>query len=200
MNNSSTGGTIFPAPTIPVLNPAQPQITLVQFLQILFASLSELPGTLVRPMWQPEEPKEPDIIVNWAAFGITDITPDANAYQAQQGSSLTNLQRQELINVSFQVYGPQAMNIMTLVRDGLQIPQNIAGLEIANMAFAYDTPARHLPDLVNGRWNDRYVTEFFFRRYVVRTYPILSFISANGIIYTQTAVNENYQTTFQTGS
>jgi hypothetical protein len=201
VNTSGSGGILQPAPQPPILNPAQPNQTLIQLIQNLLVGLSAFPGSLVRPMWQPEEPFEPDLPVNWLGFGIVSITPDANAYQGINEDNIVTLQRQELIEISCMVYGPMAGSNITLIRDGFQIPQNTALLRQVNMGFAYDSPARHIPDLVNERWIDRYVMGIFLRRYVVRTYPILNFLSANGTTYEQVAQDENYQQSWEaTGS
>lgn len=199
MNNSSTGGIIQPHPQPPTLITNPPGLNLVQFIQTLFTGLSAFPGNLVRPDWQTEMPKQPDINVNWLAFGIGSVTPDANAYTGFDPNGVTYLQRNELLELTISVYGPQAYDNVTLIRDGLQIPQNMAALRAANMGFAYDSPARHIPDLVNERWIDRYVMEIFLRRQIQRFYPIVSFLSASGIVFTQTAENADFQQPFASG-
>lgn len=198
--NSATGGFLQPNPQPPVLVTLPPNLTLVQFIQTLLVGLSAFPGTNVRPEWQPEPPKEPDLPVNWLAFGINNSTPDANAFVSTNAGGVTTLMRNELLEVDVSVYGPAAYDNMALIRDGFQLTQNLASLKAANMGFAYDTPARHIPDYVNGRFIDRWRTEFFLRRQIQRTYPILSFTSASGVIFSQTAENANYQSTWQAGS
>ncbi len=196
-NSSATGGILRPHPQPPTLVTRPAGLTLIQFLQTLLVGLSAFPGTLVRPSWQVSPPKEPDLAVNWLAFGITDIMPDANAYTGPSVDGVSTLARQELIRVTLSVYGPDAMDNITLIRDGFQIPQNMTSLLLANMGFAYDTPAKHLPDFVNERWIDRYVTEIFLRRVVQRTYPILDFASASGITYSQTASDAAFQKSWE---
>ena len=197
-NTSATGGIVLPHPQVPTLLPGRPQLTLVQFIQTLLVGLSALPATLVRPSWQLEEPKDPDVTVDWIAFAISNITPDANAYQGIDEENVVTLQRQETLEIALSVYGPAAQDNITLIRDGFQIPQNSAALLKANMGFAHDAPARHVPDYFGGRWIDRYTTEIFLRRYVQREYPILTFLSATGVTYTQTA-SGNFQQGWQAG-
>lgn len=197
--NSSTSGFIEPLPQVPVLG-AVKGLTLVQFLQSLFVGLSELPPPMVRPDWQSEPPKSPDLSTNWMAFGIKSVTPDFNAFIGFDQNQNPFLQRNELLCVGCSFYGPAAYDNVSLVRDGIQLGQNNAALLKANMGFAYDTEAQHIPDFVNERFIDRYVTEFYFRRQIIRTYPILNFVSANGTIYSQTAVQENYTENWQTAT
>lgn len=199
-NTSASGGILQSYPQPPVLDTRPAGLTLLQFIQTLLVGLSALPGSLVRPSWQIAPPKEPDVTENWAAFGLGDIVTEGFTYiTPPDGGNTTTAARQELISVSISVYGPNAMNIITLIRDGFQIPQNVTSLLIANMGYAYDTPARHVPDFVNERWNDRYIMEVFLRRVVQRTYPILDFLSASGVTYSQTADDANYQKTWQVG-
>lgn len=200
MNNSSTGGVITPHPQFPPVLATLPNLTLTQFVQTLLVALSELPGPLVRPEFQEAPPKQPDIQTTWVAFHIGDITPDANAYSGLDQNNVATVQRQELFPVRVKVTGPKAAETITLIRDGFQVPQNQAQLVSAGMGFAYDSPAVRAPDLVNERWINRYVSDFFLRRYVVRAYPILSLTSANGIIYSSTAAQADYQSNWQAGA
>jgi hypothetical protein len=200
MNNSSTGGPIQPLPRVPELETAPPGLTFEQFIQTVLVGISGFEGTLVRPNWQPEPPKEPDIMVNWLAYGVQNVVPDANAFIGFTSEDEPYLQRNELLQIQMSIYGPAAYENTGVVRDGFQIQQNLASLKKANMGFAYDEQAIHSPDLVNGRWFNRYILNVFLRRQIIRSYPILTFLSASGTIYTQTAENPNYQKNFKAGS
>lgn len=200
MNNSSTGGPLYPNPVVPVLESSPVGLSLVDFIQRVLVGISGFDGTLVRPDWQPEQPKEPDISINWLAFGIRSVAPDANAYEGFESDGVTPyLQRNELLQVSLSVYGPQAYENMGLIRDSFQLTQNLASLKKANMGFAYDDVAQHVPDLVGQRWFNRYLQNIFLRRQIVRTYPILDFISASGVIHTSTAQDQNFSQNWKAG-
>lgn len=198
MNNSSTGGVLLPHPKVPVLVTAPQNLTLTEFIQTILVGFSGLNGTFVRPEWQSEEPFQPDISVNWVAFGVKTNSPDANAYQSVQ-NGIVSLQRQETLTIGIMVYGPNAMDNIALIRDGFEIPQNLASLKAANMGYVDITDAQHIPDLINERWCDRYVCDIVIHRCIQRTYPILDFVSVSGTIYSQTASNPNYQNNFVSG-
>lgn len=193
-NNSSTGGFLKPNPQPPALDTTPAGLTFVQFIQQVLVGMSGFPGNLVRPQWQKEPPKQPDIDTDWLAFGLGDVTADNNAYVAidSDGSNNPGLQRNELVPITISVYGPKAYDNVTLIRDGFQLTQNLVSLRQAKVGFAYDNPARHLPDFFNERWYERWIMEIYLRRQVQRVYPILTFLSASGTIYAETG---NQQTT-----
>jgi hypothetical protein len=187
MNTSATGGYLQPQPA-----PGQPlpgNYTLNQFIQTCLVGISNFPGSLVRPEWQVNPPKQPDIEVNWLAFGIKSNKSDFNAYVGKDNSNppIPILLRQEELEVELQVYGPAALENAGFIRDGFQIPQNREALKSGNMDFAYDSTITHTPDLINERWYNRMIFSIFLRRQIQRNYPsILTLVSANGTIYTNT--------------
>jgi hypothetical protein len=178
---------VLPGTTVPIPN----KLTLTQFIQTVFVGITGIPGPLVRPEWQPEMPKQPDIQINWMALGITVAAPDANGYSGTNEDDEYVYQRHETLEIACAIYGPQALENYGLIRDGFQIFQNLAALRTANMGFVEVGPARKLPELINGRWINRVQTSVFLRREVQRTYPIPTLLSANGTIFTVLG-NEDY--------
>ena len=198
-NTTATGGYILPAPETPALQTIPPNLTLKQFIQTVLVGISGFDGTLVRPSWQVNPPKQPDIGVDWLAYAVESAEPDFNAYVGYDPDNNPFLQRNELLQIAISVYGPNAYDNYGLIRDGFQMQQNLSQLAVAKMGFAYDTRATHAPDFFGERWIERWRFEIFLRRQIQRTYPVLSFISGSGTIYAQTAKNENYQKAWASG-
>lgn len=176
-------------PVQPYITPASTQgfpggITITQFIQTVMVGLSGLPGTMVRPKWQVEPPKNPpNVSTNWLAIGIDLAVPDANGYIGSIGDTDLTSQRHETLDVGCSFYGPDALEYYGIVRDGFQIPQNREALGASNMGFVEILPGRKIPDLVNERFYNRVETSVILRREIIRTYGVPTIISASGVIY-----------------
>lgn len=177
-NTSATGGYLLPAADAPLPG----NLTFEQFLQTVLVGVSGLPGDLVRPKWQIQPPAQPDITVDWLAFGLAEDDADTFAYNDTDSAGNNVFQRMEALTLQCTFYGPNSLTFMKLVRDGFQIPQNMEALESADMVFAYTGKATRVPDLVNERWVDRWEMSVVLRREVLRVYPILTFLTGAGTL------------------
>lgn len=177
MNTSATGG---------VLDATLPDsVALRRFFQGLIAGISGLPGNMVRPRWQRNPPPMPEPTVDWCAFAIGEQTPDANGHLAP-GDASARLTRHESMEVFCSFYGPNAEGRAELLRDGFEISQNREPLLLASIGFVNSTGKKHVPELANQQWYDRYDFSLFFNRETGKVYQILPFTGAIGAIITET--------------
>lgn len=177
-NNSATGGYLQPSP----LAPLPGGLAFKQFVQTVFVGVSGLPGDLVRPKWQIDPPKQPDIDIDWMAIGLVVNKADTNSYNGTLPDGTNQTQRMEELEIQCAFYGPESDSLAALVRDGFQVPQNLEALRAAKMGFVSTSQMMHVPDLVNERWVDKYEMSVFMRREILRIYPILTFVSASGFV------------------
>jgi len=165
-------------------DPLPGSLSLEDFIQSVIVGISGYNGTLVRPKWQTNPPKQPGITTNWIAFAIANIIGDSNAYTGLTPGNVDILQRNESLEIQVAFYGPNAQENVSAFRDGFQIQQNLEALRLANMGFTGTTSAIRGPDIVNERWVDRYELTLILNRMVQRVYPVLSFASVLGSIHT----------------
>lgn len=196
-NTSATDGFLFPKPQTPPFN----GLSFEEFLQTLLVGVSGLAGDLVRPKWQLDPPSQPDGCVNWLSIGLNEEDADTFAYTAEQPDQSYAFMRMEALSLQCSFYGPDSLYYARQVRDNLQILQNTQMLARANMSFTSTSRLTRVPDLVNEQWVNRWEMTIYLRLEVLRTYPILPFLSASatlkannagGVVYTvPIAVTEN---------
>lgn len=176
-NTSATGGVL-----TQISGPTEGQ-TLRRFLQSMIKDVTGIAGDLVRPSWQPDPPKQPNIDINWIAFGITDRSHDDNPYTEEKadGSASTMIRHEEMeILCSF--YGPDCLDYTGRLREGMYLAQNRASLFSAGMGLVGFSETTHVPELINERWFDRADITMTIRREIRREYAILSFLGVDGVI------------------
>ena len=177
-NTSATGGYIIPAPQTPLPG----GLTLDLFLQTVLQGVSNLPGNLVRERWQSNPPPQPPEEVDWISFAVNEDDADTYAFNGLNSSNVNIFQRFEKLPVQCSFYGPGSREIAELVRDGLQLGQNREQLQKAGMDFTSTSKMVRVPDLVNERWINRWEMTANFNRQIMRSYPILNFISLSGVL------------------
>ncbi len=179
-NTSATGGYL-----VALASSGLPGgLTLNQFLQTVLVGISGLPGSFVRPNWQEKPPSNPDLSVNWLAFGVILEAPDYSAYVGQNDDGSQMMSRQEGVQIKCTFYGPLAMTYARIVRNGFQLSQNLEALRAAKMGFVNTDAPIHVPELVNERFIDRIEMAVHLRRQEIETYPVLNVLSAEGTIHT----------------
>lgn len=179
-NTSATGGYLLPKSS----SHFPCNLTLEQFVQTVLVGVSGLPGDLVRPRWQMNPPKQPDLNVNWLSMAITEDDADTFAFNGITSDGHNRFMRMSALTVQCMFYGPNAFELCEGVRDALQLGQNREALQRAKMDFVSTGKMVRSPDLVNERWVSRWTMDVYLRREILRSYPILTFLSFNGTLYT----------------
>lgn len=169
-NTSATGGILLPAPPPPADDAALDAI-----FQTLVSGITGLDGALVLPRWQPIPPKQPPVTTTWCAIGVTDSIPnDGPQLFWDPVAQIYTLWRHEQIDVLATFYGPASRTTAAQLRDGLSMIQNLDSLLPYNMMFVNVGDIRQVPELINEQWIRRSDMMLYFRRKVVRTYPVES--------------------------
>jgi hypothetical protein len=184
MADSSTGGYLSPA----VVSPPLEDDALTAIFQQMIVGITGLPGSMVRPRWQPNPPKQPEATVNWCALGVSVQTPDDGPaiVHSGAGDGADTYIRHEQIDVLASFYGPNAKGYAQLLTDGLSIPQNLEQLKASDLNSVDTSEIRAAPDLINEQWVRRYDMQLTFRRKITRTYGVLNILSAEGTVQTDT--------------
>lgn len=181
-NTSATGGYLTPS-----VSPLDDD-ALLDFLHDVIVGVTGLPNKMVRPAYQADPVKRPNIDTDWCAFWTSNHMPEAGtAYVKIESDGLSGvLQRHETFQVRMSYYGPHASRNAAAFRDNLQIGQNRDQLFLAGMAHIDCSAITSLGDLVDQQWYKRADITGNFRRELNRDYSILSFLSAKGTIETET--------------
>jgi hypothetical protein len=176
-----------PVPPVPIED-----ADLDAILQQVVTGVTGLPGSMVRPRWQPTPPKQPEPTVNWCAIGVIASTPDAFPYITHvSGAGITDpsadtFWRHELLEVLASFYGPQAKAYAGYLRDGLNLPQNCEVLVANQIAFVGTDVMRAAPDLINQQWVRRFDLPLQLNRKVQRVYAMPNILSANVHLFDDT--------------
>jgi hypothetical protein len=78
--------------------------------------------------------------------------------------------------------------LCSLLRDGLQIPQNREVLTLGNMNLVKTGEILAVPVVVKTRWLGRVDMEVILRRRIARTWSVLNILSAQGAIVTDDGI------------
>lgn len=176
-NTSATGGYLTPD----VATPDEDQ-ALRRFLHDVLAGVTGLDNGLVRPAWQVNPPKTPDLDVDWLGFSVSEQRGDDAPFHEQHDDGSATLVRHEEVDVHCVFYGPGCMNFANRLRDGLYLSQNREALRSVGAGVVGFSPTVHSPELAGERFVDRSDVTMTLRREVKRDYPVLHFVGAYGEI------------------
>lgn len=156
------------------------------FLHDVFAGITGLDPTLVRPRWQPEPPLRPDISVNWMAFGTvatrTDFVPVQ--YQIDDGADgYTAMQEMEELDILCSFYGPNNEMIQSYFQRGLYVEQNLAMFRANAVGMVSTTGFTRAAELIKERYWPRTDVTVTVRREVRYNYKILNLLRAQATMY-----------------
>ena len=160
-NTSASGGYLVPAPGL-----SRRQIE--DLLNSLIAALTGIPGSLVRPRWQPDPPEIPERHVNWCAFGIMrrEMPNFPQVEHDGEGDGTSRVLTHETLHCLASFYGPDAEDKALALRSGLHVGQNREPLYHEGMAFVEAGELSYLPELGQHsmRWKPRCDLPLVFRR------------------------------------
>jgi hypothetical protein len=145
--------------------------------------ITGLPGNLVRPRWQAQPPQQPDNMVNWCAAGITDNQNVDYTYIKLNSDQLGSTQyRQQELSFLCSFYGPSSVGNANMLADGIEIPNNMWGLNAIGVKLIGSNQPTRIPDLTNAQWINRCDVTIRFRRETSRIYGIPSVLSSSGTL------------------
>ena len=182
-NTSATGGYLTPNPT-PVVTEDQ---ALRQLIHGVIQGVTGLAADRVRQAWQSTPAPVLPLETNWGAFAIMVQRGDFDPYTIENDiGTFESMTRNEEVEILCTFYGPNCQANASYLRDGMAISQNNDVLFSVGAAVVGFGDIIHAPELVNDRFVDRADITMTLRRQIVRSYPILSFLAAQGTIYSET--------------
>jgi hypothetical protein len=156
------------------------------FLHDVFAGVTGLDPTLVRPRWQPEPPLRPDINVDWMAFGTqstrTDFVP-VFYHLDDTGEGYDAMQEMEELDILLSFYGPNCEKYQSYCRRGLFVDQNQAVFRANAVGMVSTTGFTRAAELVRERWWPRTDMTVTLRREVRYNYNVLNLLRAQVTMY-----------------
>ena len=203
MTDSSTGGYLVPEGS-PFPIPLQ-DAALDSFMKTFVAGVTGMNSDFVRPRWQPTPPPQPPITQDWVAIGVQNQQADTNAVVVHrqtttEGVSADVVQRHERFELLCSLYGPNAGENTSRLREGVYLAQNREALQLAGMGLIKVGEILNLSTLINAQWYRRLDVIVYIARNVTRVYPVLDLLSSSGTIYSDLSGAQNWSTANVKGS
>jgi hypothetical protein len=165
---------------------------LENWLQHYVAAVAGIEASLVRPRWQKTPPNIPDFNTPcWLSIGIIRKRQIAGGQWGAvlhycdnpNGPGHDELQRWEDIELLCSFYGPECEVYSENLFSGLLgVWQNRAVLRSVYLALVEVGEQIRAPELVKQQWLDRVDRTVYFRRVVMRNYPVFNLLSASGSV------------------
>lgn len=155
------------------------------FLHDVFAGVTGLDPTLVRPRWQPEPPLRPDIGVDWMAFGTQSTRTDFSPAIIHVNADYDALQEMEELDILCSFYGPNAEKYQSYCRRGLYIEQNVAVFRANAVGVVATTGFTRAAEFFKERYWPRSDMTVTLRREVRYNYNVMNLLQAAGTIIAQ---------------
>jgi hypothetical protein len=196
MATSATGGYLTPTTPLPLDDEE-----LGRRLSNLVAGVTGLPGSMVRPRWQPVAPPLPLPSQDWAAVGVISYPSGSGAPQAihiPDGDGHDLQVRDEEIDCLASFYGPHCSALARLCRTGLWVPQNWEQLLPLGMNLRDTGAITIVPENINEAWYRRADLSFTLVQDLRRAYAVLNILSAQGLIHGQGSSPQTVNVPFDT--
>jgi hypothetical protein len=182
MTTSATGGYLIPTNTV------VDDRDLRRVIHGFIVGVTGLDEEKVRPAWQKSPAAIESNGVDWCAFALNNFEA-GQAYQVYSNADDdTAFEQHETFDVVASFYGDNCERYSAMIRDGLQLGQNREALWLQSVSLVNAPKITHVPELVNTVWQDRCDVVIGFARTYTRRYDILSFLSADGDVITDTDI------------
>jgi hypothetical protein len=154
----------------PTLEYAAEDDAVSAIFQEAVAGITGLHPDLVRPLWQPQAPTQPEASIDWCGIGITAYTPVDYPQFHQQGLTSGMQSRLERVDVITMFFGPDSTGNASRWRDGLYLSENYDMLAAQGIKLRSADEIRHVPELINSQYIGRSDVSSSFMRMVNRTF------------------------------
>ncbi len=165
---------------------------LIDLVAAICAAITGLDRNSVRPRFQlGAAPNMPGPTVNWMAIGVTMIREGNLRGMTEHkgdGDGRDEVRTPEFLDCLASFYGPASQTFARLLRDGLKVSQNRDELWRAGLAFADCGPIITLGETINSSWYRRSDMTVGVSGVVLRNYPVLNLLSAQGVFVTVRSV------------
>lgn len=173
-----------------ILAPVPDFVVALDVVRNVLAEISGLDPSMIRRRWQPNPPPMPKAFTDWIALsvdalqseGIPEIDHfDRDISDPEAANSTARIK--QTISFRASCFGPGALNIAESLRAGLSMPFNNVALQEVGLTMLFVDPQLvRSPDLVNGRWIDKWDISFKVGRMACRTFNVRSIASAETTI------------------